>query len=158
MTLIRPATLDDRPQLQALLLDYLTELRDLVDGDWNPEEYPFLDVQWTESGRHPLFIRSSGANVGFAIVRDPMSTGTGLHQLTDFYLRTEHRGTGLATRAAHTVFRRFPGRWELQVHTQNERGAQFWCRCIEQISSAPPRVRDLDFDGEIKKHYLFEVG
>jgi predicted acetyltransferase len=157
MALLRLATPADRSEFKSLLLDHLTELSELVDGNWDHEEYPFLDVLWSEPGRHPLFIRSSEANVGFAIVRDAMSTGTGVHDLAEFYLRTEHRGTGLATRAAHTIFLRFPGRWELQVHTQNERADRFWARCIEEVSITPPRIRDLDLNGELKKHYLFEV-
>ena len=157
MSVLVPVPRSEKSILKALITEYLTELRGLVDAHWNPEIYPFLDAQWTEPGRHPFFIRKSNANVGLVIVRDPISTGTGLTQLSEFYVIPRHRGTGLAMRAAHATFRRFPGQWELQVHKRNERGRRFWRTCIEQISTMPPKVRDLNFDGEEKEHHLFKV-
>lgn len=157
MVYLRPIPESEREALAAMLEDHLTELATLVDGDWDPAHYPFLDAQWSELGRHPLFIHTSGENVGFAIVRDPRSTGSGLNQMSEFYVVPAYRGTGLAAGAARAVFGRFPGRWELQVHERNERAQRFWLKCIEEVSRKSPKVRNLDFNGELKQHYLFEV-
>jgi len=157
VALLTPIAASDRDVLSQLLSEYLRELAALVNGDWDPDAYPFLDAQWTEVGRHPLFIRASEEIVGLALVRDPMSTGSGLNQMADFYVKPAQRGTGLAARAARAIFKRFPGRWELQVHDLNKRGIEFWLRCIEEVSTVPPKTRLLDFQGELKHHYLFDV-
>jgi len=127
-----------------MLEDYLTELGRLVGGDWDPQDYAWLDVQWSEPGRHPFFILFEGERVGFALVRESQSTGTGLIQMGEFYLGGSHRGTGLAGRAAGALFRRFPGRWEFSAHLGNPRAVQFWQRIIEAECGAKPQMRTVD--------------
>lgn len=157
MTLLRPIAATQKDVLRAHVTAYLTELKDLVDGDWDPAAYPFLDVQWSDWGRHPFFICVQDADVGFALVRDPQSTGTGLMQMTEFFIQPSHRGTGIASRAACAIFERFPGQWELQVHQRNPRAIRFWQSCIDKVAQGAPRIRQLDFDGEIKQHMMFDV-
>ncbi len=109
MPLLTPIEASQKGLLRALLSEYLTELKALVDGDWDPANYPFLDVQWSDWGRHPFFICEGDTPVGFTLVRDPHSTGTGLMQVGEFFIQPHLRGTGIAKRAACAVFERFPG-------------------------------------------------
>ena len=157
MRLLMPIAASQRDALRTHLTAYLTELKDLVNGDWDPADYPFLDVQWSDWGRHPFFICDEGVPVGFTLVRDPQSTGTGLMQLSEFYIQPTHRGTGIASLAACAVLERFPGTWELQVHQRNPRAIRFWRACIDKVAEGPLRERPLDFDGELKQHMMFVV-
>jgi predicted acetyltransferase len=157
MVCLRPIPESEREALAAMLEDYLTELATLVDGDWDPAHYPFLDVQWSELGHHPFFICSGTERVGLALVRDPHSTGTGLTQVSEFYVAPEYRSTGLADRAAIALFRRFPGQWELTVHVINARADRFWLRCIRAAGVGSPKVRTLEEEGGTVRQYLFDV-
>jgi predicted acetyltransferase len=157
MLSLRLVSASEREALSGMLEDYLTELASLVGGDWDPANYPFLDAQWSELGRHPFFICRGSEPVGLALVRDPHSTGTGLTQIGEFYVAPEHRGTGLADWAATALFRRFPGRWELTVHASNARADRFWLRCISAACVGRPRVRALQAEGDTVRQYLFDV-
>jgi predicted acetyltransferase len=157
MALLRPAEVGDRPALEALLYDYLTELGGVVGGDWDPKAYPWIDQQWTEPGRHPFFIVSGGKPVGLAMARCPLSTSSGLHQVAEFYLAPDHRGQGLAARAAEELFRTFPGSWELTAHEENPQAVAFWNRVASAVAGTPPQTRVLDEDGERRVHFTFQV-
>ncbi|MEM8608939.1 MAG: hypothetical protein AAGF92_17675 [Myxococcota bacterium] len=61
-----------------LLGDYLAELganRELPAATSDIRSYTHLDSYRTDPGRHPFLIRSEASVLGFALVRDPRSTG-----------------------------------------------------------------------------------
>jgi predicted acetyltransferase len=117
-----------------MLRDYLQELSELVDGDWDSAAYPFLDEQWSEPGRHPFFIVHKAVRAGLLLVRDERSTLTEWRQIAEFYIAPDFRATGLAQAAAQAAFEFFPGHWELTVHQDNTRAVRFWQRCAATTS------------------------
>ncbi len=147
-------------QLESLLDEYLRELnthRDEPVGATDSASYPYLEAYWTEPGRH-AFIIHCGADVGgFAFIRDPSSTDSGVHELAEFYVRPESRRLGVGQRALHEIWRRFPGRWELQVHARNLVALQFWTACVEDISSEAPDVSEVDAADGKRIQFNFHV-
>jgi predicted acetyltransferase len=116
------ASLSDARLIESLLDDYLRELsehRDVPVGATDSARYPYLDAYWSEPGRHAFLIKRSGDIVGFALVRDPASTGSAIHQLAEFYIKPESRRSGIGHHAVLAIWEKFPGEWELQVHAQN---------------------------------------
>lgn len=88
----------DREVIAALLDDYLLELadhREVPVGATEAINYPYLDVYFCESGRHPFLIRHAGQVVGFALIRAPESTGR-VWEVAEFYVapgrRSRRRG------------------------------------------------------------------
>ena len=140
------ASLSDARLIEPLLDDYLCELskhREVPVGATDSATYRFLHAYWSEPGRHVFIIKRSGDLVGFAFVRDPISTGSSIHQLAEFYIKPELRRFGVGRRAVIAIWERFPGEWELQVHARNSGAAQFWASCVELETGECPQVSEL---------------
>lgn len=126
----------DADLVSSLLDEYLLELgsyQDVPSGTTTSAPYPYLNAYWSEPGRHAFIIQYGGHSVGFALVRDPTSTKSAVYQLAEFYIKPESRRLGIGRRAVRAIWRRFPGKWELQVHTQNSAAVQFWESCIKAV-------------------------
>jgi predicted acetyltransferase len=136
----------DAPLIRSLLDDYLRELsghRDLPVGATDAASYRHLDAYWREPGRHAFLIRRGGRTVGFALIRGPASTGSPVHQMAEFYVEPEARRRGIGRDAVIEMWERFPGDWELQVHSRNAGAVRFWSSCVERATGGPPRVREV---------------
>lgn len=136
----------DADLINSLLNEYLLELgsyRDVPSGATNSASYPYLDAYWSDPGRHAFIIQHGGHSVGFALIRDPTSTKSAVYQLAEFYIKPEGRRLGIGRRAVRAIRKRFPGQWELQVHTRNSVAVQFWESCLETVASELPQVREV---------------
>ena len=58
------------------------------------------------------------------------------HAVAEFFVLRKHRRTGVGTRAAHEVFRRFPGRWEVPVASYNIPALRFWRNVVRAMPAA----------------------
>ncbi len=127
----------DADLIDSLLDEYLRELgsyRDISSGATTSAPYPYLDAYWSEPGRHAFIIQHGGHSVGFALIRDPTSTKSAVYQLAEFYIKPESRRLDIGRRAVRAILKRFPGQWELQVHTRNSAAVQFWESCIRDVA------------------------
>lgn len=155
------ASSSDTDLINSLLDEYLLELnsyRYVPSGTATSTSYPYLDAYWSEPGRHAFIIQRGGHSVGFALVRDPTSTKSAVYQLAEFYIKPESRCLGIGRRAVGAILKRFPGQWELQVHTRNSAAVQFWESCLETVTSEPPQVQEVQGrDGRrIQFHFSVE--
>ena len=133
----------DAGLIELLLDEYLGELsahRDLPIGATDSDSYPHLDAYWSDPGRHAFIIQRGDQAVGLALIRDPTSTASAVHQLAEFYIKPENRRLGVGRRAILAIWKRFPGQWELQVHARNSAAVQFWESCAEAATSEAPQV------------------
>ena len=136
----------DADLINSLLDEYLLELgsyRDVPSGTTTSAPYPYLDAYWSEPGRYAFIVQYGGRSVGLALIRDPTSTQSVVYQLAEFYIKPESRRLGIGRRAVCAILKRFPGQWELQVHTRNSAAVQFWESCLETVASEPPQVREV---------------
>jgi predicted acetyltransferase len=141
------ATQSDVGVIRAMLDHYLGELsghREVPVGATNSASYPYLDAYWSEPGRHAFLIRSGGRVVGFALIRDPDSTGSATHQLAEFFIEPESRRLGIGRGAAAAIWQRFPGQWELRVHARNAAAVRFWSSSAEAASGSAPQIHEID--------------
>ena len=142
---IREAQSSDREIIAGLLETYLLELAQYADFTADAavaRRYPYLDPYFTETGRHPFLIWSNNKVAGFVLVRDPASTGAGW-QVAEFYITPENRRMGIGRSAVGSLWRRFPGAWELQVHARNATARRFWTACIDAHAHGAPEVRNV---------------
>ena len=158
--LVRASRSNSR-QIESLLDDYLGELsnyRDVSIGATSSVNYPYLDAYWSEVGRHIFLIQYSEQVVGFAFIRDPSSTESVAHQVTEFYVRPDSRRLGIGRRAVLEIWKLFPGQWELQVHARNTAAVRFWESCIETEANGNPQPREVKASDGRRLQFNFRIG
>jgi predicted acetyltransferase len=136
----------DTSELESLLDEYLKELsscREIPVGATDAASYPYLDTYWFEKSRHAFLVKYSGLVAGFALVRDPISTESGVYEFAEFYIKPEYRRHRAGHSAVLAIWQRFPGPWELQFHAQNRAAAQFWTLCAEKTATEVPKVSEV---------------
>ena len=86
---------------------------------WGPNDHVFL-------------IQVDGRLAGFALVtRHQSYFGQDYtYLLSEFFVLRQYRRRGIGEHAAHTLFDRFPGRWELGTMHANTAGQAFWRRVL----------------------------
>ena len=156
---LREAHSSDRELLATLLARYLRELSQY--GAFSAaaahiQRYPYLDAYFAEPGRYPFLIWHDEKIAGFVLVRDPFSTG-GAWQIAEFYITPESRRLGIGRAAVTSMWRRFPGAWELQVHARNGTARQFWTSCVENVADGSPEVRKIETDDGPRFQFNFRV-
>ncbi len=130
-----PATREQQPLLANLLELYAHDFSEFHHLDLGPDGrfgYPRLPLYWTEPGRHPFLIQMHGKPAGLALVKQgsEISGDGAVWDMAEFFIVRAYRRHGLGKRAAHEVFRRFPGPWEVRVMQSNRTALEFWPRAI----------------------------
>jgi predicted acetyltransferase len=136
---ITRASLDQKSIVANLLELYthdFSEFLDLEIGLDGRFGYRELDIYWTEPGRFPFLLYVSKRPAGFALIkampRD--SPGPMLWDMMEFFILRGYRGRGIATAAAHELWRRFPGGWQVRVMAANAPAYRFWHRAIASFA------------------------
>ena len=105
-----------------------------VDEDGRFDYWPGLDSYWQEPGRVPLLIRADGRIAGFVLLHQWSALDQPLDRaVAKFFVLRKYRLTRIGTRAAHHVFRRYPGRWEVAVADYNPEALLFWRSAIRSL-------------------------
>ena len=144
---LRAAREIDASRIEVFLGDYLHELdayesRPAGEDDPARLSYPYLSLYWSEAGRHAFFIESEGEPVGFAFVRELPGGDPVVHSVAEFYVQPAKRQQSIGRSAAFTLWKRFPGPWQLEVNPANTTAHRFWRSCIEAIAKKTPRVSE----------------
>jgi predicted acetyltransferase len=93
---------------------------------------------WTRRGRHHFVIRADGRLAGFALVGERAQfAGDGVREVSEFFVLRRYRRRGVGTRAAGTLFARFPGRWELAELAWNVGAQRFWRALLRRWAIGP---------------------
>jgi predicted acetyltransferase len=111
-------------------------------GVWMPDHRE----SWLENdGDFPLIIVDEGRRLGFALVNQAPSAHMrpGMDfRLSEFFVLRGHRGTGVGRRAAHALFERFRGRWEISALPRNEPAIRFWRHVVAEHGGRHRETRD----------------
>ncbi len=115
--------------------------------------YKYLDHQWTEEYRRPLFIKTDGELAGFALVAldvpkefVKVSDALETNIIGDFFIMRKFRRKGLGRESAFTIFDRFPGPWEIRQTAANTPANQFWKRVIHAYTGGS--YKEMILEGE----------
>lgn len=156
-----PASTDEQPILARLLELYSHELSDVADlriGDDGLYGYRYLPQYWVEPERYPYLVRIDAELAGFALVRQGSELTGDPHvwDMAEFFVLRRHRRSGVGVRAAHAVWQRHPGRWDVRVMERNTAALAFWQRAVDQYVNAHVEPALVDVPGKGRR-YLFNL-
>jgi predicted acetyltransferase len=88
-----------------------------------------LDERWFTSAEHfPFFVHHAGGLAGFALVRrgSRVTSAPDVMDVAEFFVVRGARRRGVGQAAAHALFARFPGVWEIRVRRTASSARTFW--------------------------------
>lgn len=155
---VLPALLGELPVLANLLELYAHDFSEFYEVELTADGrfgYKDLALYWSEPDRHPFLLRVDGKLAGFALVRRVLgiSIEEAVWDMAEFFVVRGQRRRGIGVRAAHEVWRRFPGRWEVRVMEANQAGHLFWQRAIAAFAGEKINSTCLEKGGV--KWYVF---
>jgi predicted acetyltransferase len=132
---VTPATKDQQPVLANLLELYVHDFSEFLeikvgaDGRFGYEQLP---LYWQDPKRHPFLIRVDGSIAGFALVKQgsEVSDNPDVWDMAEFFVLRVYRRHGIGTAAAHAVWKKFPGQWEVRVMQRNDPATHFWAHAV----------------------------
>jgi predicted acetyltransferase len=147
------ATPEQEPIMANLLELYVHDFSEFLDLDVGEDGrfgYPSLSLYWSEPDRHPFFIRADGKLAGLALVKRALAVygSESVWDMAEFFILRGYRGRGVGTLAAHEVWRRFPGAWEVRVMPRNPLGRRFWARAVAEFAGERFRRVVIEKKGE----------
>lgn len=134
---------EQEPVLRNLIELYahdFSEFHALELGEDGRFGYEPLPLYWSDPSRHPFLIRVDGKLAGLILVNriDNVS------DIAEFFVTRGHRRGGVGTRAAHEVWNRFPGPWQVRVMDANVAGRRFWSAAIEKFTGSAIQPEQVD--------------
>ncbi|MEZ0370011.1 MAG: GNAT family N-acetyltransferase [Candidatus Sericytochromatia bacterium] len=155
---VLPATPDQQPILANLLELYSHDFSEFVEVKLGADGrfgYQRLPLYWREAHRHPFLIRADGELAGLVLVQQG-SQITGAPEIWDvaeFFILRSYRRHGVGRQAAHAVWHRFTGDWEVRVTARNTGARDFWQRAISAFTGQPAEA--VLKQSASKSQYLF---
>lgn len=162
---------DQAPLLANLLELYahdFSEFHNLEIGEDGRFGYQALPLYWSEPDRHPFLIMLDGKLAGLALVKKgsgvsgldvsgpDVSGGDAVWDMAEFFILRAYRRRGIGTRAAHQVWRRFPGPWEVRVMEANVSAQQFWAGAVATFVGTAIHPVRIENGGECWNLFSFE--
>jgi predicted acetyltransferase len=137
-----PATPDQQPILANLLELYIHDFSEFHKLELGPDGrfgYKNLPLYWLEPHRHPFLLTLNGKLAGFTLVKrgSEISGNETVWDMAEFFILRGHRRSGVGTAAAHEVWKRFPGQWEVRVMESNHAASHFWQHAIREFVGKP---------------------
>lgn len=124
--------------LELYIYDF-SEILELPLGADGRFGYERLPLYWQEPGRHPFLIKVNGHLAGFALVRrgSQVSEDAEVWDMAEFFVVRGLRRLGVGMQAAHEIWRKFPGKWEVRVMQKNQKALKFWERAVNEFIDKP---------------------
>jgi predicted acetyltransferase len=142
----------ERPVLDRLLQLYLHDFSEHaalgnpqgeVDRDGLFAYPPGIDSYWEEPGHVPLVTRADDCIAGFALLNQWSALDRPLDRaVAEFFVVRKYRRAPVGTRAAHQVFHRYPGRWEVPVSGYNQNALSFWRPVVRSMAQVTEHAGD----------------
>jgi predicted acetyltransferase len=96
--------------------------------------YRGLESYWQEAGRIPLLIRADGRIAGFVLLNQWSALDRPVDRaVAEFFVLRKYRRAHVGARAAHLVFHRYPGQWEVPVADYNRAALLFWRETLHSL-------------------------
>ena len=153
-----PAAPEQEPILANLLELYahdFSEFHDVELGADGRFGYKYLPLYWKEPDRRPFLVRIDGKLAGFVLVMrgSKVSGDEDVWDVAEFFIVRGYRRRGFGMKAAHAVWEKFPGRWEVRVMQSNHAAKEFWERAIRRFTGEMVPSVCVEKDG--KRWHLF---
>lgn len=125
------AGLDDKERIHALFELYMYDFSEIVgldvgdDGRFHPPSIePYLDG----SSGAAFLMRLEDRLAGFVLLswKSRLTGDNGIRDVAELFVMRKYRRSRVGERAAHSLFRRYPGRWEVRQKAENTAAMAFW--------------------------------
>jgi predicted acetyltransferase len=138
-TLIRPATVEDHPTIEALFQLYAYDFSEALALDVEANgrfRTPSLAPYATDPRCHAFLVHVDGALGGFALVqqRSRLSGDERVNDVAEMFVLRRFRRHGVGAHVATWLFDRFPGAWEVRERRENAAAIAFWRRVIARYT------------------------
>jgi predicted acetyltransferase len=80
-----------------------------------------------------------------------------LWDMAEFFILRGYRRRGIGTKAAHEVWRRFPGQWQVRVMEINSYAVSFWEHAVAEFTGQPASCQSIEKDGKRWRALSFEA-
>jgi predicted acetyltransferase len=156
-----PAGMEQEPVLANLLELYAHDFSEFhpsqlgADGRFG---YPHLSTYWSQPDHYPFLVKVDGNLAGLALIKKSHSTfhGGEVWDVAEFFIVRAYRRRGIGGAAAHEVWKKFRGRWEVRVMESNRTGAEFWSRALAAFVGGPIVPVAIEKDGVRWQVFAFE--
>ncbi len=155
-----PATSEQQPILVHLLELYAHDFSEFHDMELNADGrfgYTKLPLYWLEPNRHPFLVMADRKLAGLVLVKkgSEISGDDAVWDVAEFFVVRRYRRRGIGTEIAHTIWSRFPGRWEVRVMESNHTADHFWERAIAEFVSKPIPSTRVEKEGKFWRLFSF---
>ena len=150
-----PATQEQQPVLANLIELYahdFSEFREMELGEDGRFGYLSLSLYWSDPERHPFLVRVNGKLAGFVFVKRE----SGVWDMAEFFVVRRYRRRGVGMEIAQTLWRRFPGSWEVRVMEANHSAHLFWERAISAFVGETIPATPVEKDGRWWRVFSFD--
>jgi predicted acetyltransferase len=76
--------------------------------------------------------------------------------MAEFFVVRAYRKRGLGLKAAHRVWKLFPGPWQIRVMDFNRPALHFWQRAIDTFAGQHIHPKSIDRDGKTWAVFMFD--
>ncbi|MCL1859565.1 MAG: GNAT family N-acetyltransferase [Oscillospiraceae bacterium] len=121
-------------QLMNLYNYDFTEFENEDINEYGYFNYSYTDYLWTDSNRHPFFIRVDGKLAGFVLVKENSGHYVNAHTINEFFIMKKYRRKGVGSFAAKATFDMFRGKWEVCQLPNNFPARKFWKSIISEYT------------------------
>jgi predicted acetyltransferase len=134
-----------------------SEFHEIELGDDGRFGYKSLPLYWSEPNRHPSLVGVDGKLAGFVFVKrgSEISCDETVWDMAEFFVMRAYRRSGIGTRIAREVWRRFPGEWEVRVMQANVSAHRFWEQAIAAFIGNPVHSSGFEMNGERWRIFCF---
>jgi predicted acetyltransferase len=114
----------------------LSDVANLKIGSDGRFGYAHLPFYWIDSWRYPYLLWLDDELAGFALIqRGSQVTGAPeVWDMAEFFVLRRHRGRGIGLEAAHEIWSRHHGPWEVRVMQRNTGGLAFWQHAVNTFT------------------------
>lgn len=134
---LQPIPEKDKLVLRNLLNLYLYDLSEFTGTDVNAHgffEYRRVDQYWCDQSCLPFFIRVDDQVAGFVLVHQYDLLEQHRHVVSEFFVLRKYRRSRVGAKAAHLIFSRYPGPWEVSEMPDNLLSQGFWRSIIRELT------------------------
>ena len=155
------ATQEGQAVLSNLYQLYIHDFTEFIEqplGNDGRFDYDPLPPYWTEPDRFPFIVRVDRKLAGFALVKkgSDFSGRADVWDMADFFLVRGVRGKGIGYSVAKSIWRQFPGPWEVRVITTNVPARRFWAKAISRFLGQAIEPKLVTKGEETRYLFLFE--
>jgi len=121
--------------------------------------YRYFDYYWTEDARHPFFIKVDEKLAGFVLINDYCYVVKDLNasSVSEFFVMRKYRRMGVGKVAAHQVFDKYPGKWEVIQNGANQPSTIFWEEVIADYTGGKYKKTPVQTEEWVGQAIIFET-